>query len=397
MSDELGSQSALIHPVPTQPARQKWAGRPPEPASRGDPGGRPPEPVAAAVPVSVVLPARNEERYLAESVRRVVEQDYDGEIELIVAVGPSKDQTPQLASALAAADPRITVIENSSGRIPMALNLALASSRHPVIVRVDARSLIPPGYIRAAVQTLRETGAANVGGIMAAEGTSAFQRAVAWAMTSPFGVGPASNHTGGPSGPAPTAYLGVFRRTAIEQAGGFNERLEVAEDWELNHRIRKSGGLVWFERDLVVTYRPRASVRQLAIQYFRYGRWRREVCRQHRGTVNLRYLAAPLTVAGIAGGTLAGLVGLAGRAAGARGWPTFLTGGLAMPLGYAGVITGIGAKASRELPGPVAAEVPVALATMHLSWGTGFLTSPRALVTAAAALRRLSGLWSLPG
>jgi succinoglycan biosynthesis protein ExoA len=332
------------------------------------------------------MPARNEERYLAESVHRILGQDYDGEIELILAVGPSTDQTSQVASALATADSRVTVIENPSGRIPVALNLALRASRHPVVVRVDARSLLPAGYIRTAVTTLCETGAANVGGTMAAEGTTAFQQAVAWAMTSPFGVGSASNHTGGPSGPALTAYLGVFRRAAIEQAGGFNERFEVAEDWELNHRIRRSGGLVWFQPELAVTYRPRTSVRELAVQYFRYGRWRREVCRQHRGTANARYVAAPVAVAGIVAGTLAGLAGLAGRAMGARGWPTFLTGGFLMPVSYAGGITAVAARASREVPGPVAAQLPVALATMHLSWGTGFLTSPRGLATPAGRL-----------
>ncbi len=328
------------------------------------------------------MPARNEERYLAESVERVLSQDYGGDLELLLAVGPSTDRTAQLAGALAAADPRITVIDNPSGRIPVALNRALAASRHPVVVRVDARSLLPDGYIRTAVTTLRETGAANVGGIMAAEGITLFQRAVAWAMTSPYGVGPARNHIGGVSGPAATAYLGVFQRTAIEQAGGFNERFEIAEDWELNHRIRRSGGLVWFQPELEVTYRPRATMRELATQYFRYGRWRREVCRQHPGTVNLRYLAPPVAAAAIGCGALAGLAGIAARAMGGRRWPGVLTGGLVIPFGYAAAIAGVAVRAWRDLPWPVAVRLPVALATMHLCWGTGFLTSPSGLAGA---------------
>jgi succinoglycan biosynthesis protein ExoA len=337
-----------------------------------------------AEPVSVVMPARNEERYLAESVGHVLDQDYAGDLELVLAVGPSADRTRQLAGALAAADPRITVIDNPTGRIPAALNRALTASRHPVVVRVDARSLLPAGYITTAVRTLRDTGAANVGGTMAAEGVTVFQRAVAWAMTSPFGVGSARNHTGGASGPTATAYLGVFRRTAIEQAGGFNERFEIAEDWELNHRIRKSGGLVWFQPELAVTYRPRATVRELAHQYFRYGRWRRVVCRQHPGTVNLRYLAPPLAAAAIGTGTLAGLAGLAGRALGARKWPALLLSGLVMPAGYSAAVAGIAVRARRELPRQVAARIPVALATMHMCWGTGFLTSPRRLAAASS-------------
>ena len=183
---------------------------------------------------------------------------------------------------LAAADRRISVVDNPTGKIATAINLAFRSSRHPVVVRVDGHSMLPPGYIRTALQTLRETGAANVGGIMAAEGITPFQQAVAWAMTSPYGVGAARNHTGGEPGPADTAYLGVFRREAVEQAGGYNEKFEIAEDWELNHRIRQAGGLIWFQPSLRVTYRPRTTVRALGIQYFRYGRWRRVVARQHR-------------------------------------------------------------------------------------------------------------------
>jgi succinoglycan biosynthesis protein ExoA len=332
-------------------------------------------------PVSVVMPVRNEERYLAESVGSILGQDYDGELELVLAVGPSRDRTADVARTLAAADQRITVVDNPTGRIAAAINIALGASRYGVVVRVDGHSMLPDAYIRTAVQTLRETGAVNVGGVMAAEGVTPFQQAVAWAMTSPFGVGAASNHTGGEPGPADTAYLGVFRREAIEKVGGYNEEFVVAEDWELNHRIRKAGGLIWFQPALRVVYRPRATVPELCIQYFRYGRWRRVVARQHTGTINLRYLAPPLVVSAVTAGTLAGLAGLAGLAAGAAGsWPAFLTIGFAVPAGYAAGIVAVAAAAARRLPASVAIRIPVALATMHMCWGAGFLTSPRSLV-----------------
>jgi succinoglycan biosynthesis protein ExoA len=246
---------------------------------------------------------------------------------------------------------------------------------------VDGHAMLPPGYIRTAVTTLRDTGAMNVGGIMAAEGITPFQQAVAWAMTSPFGVGAARFHTGGEPGPADTAYMGVFRREAIERAGGYNEQFQIAEDWELNHRIRQAGGLIWFQPAMRVTYRPRATVAELGTQYFRYGRWRRVVSRQHAGTINLRYLAPPLAVAAVAAGTLTGLAGLAGIAAGVAGdWPDILTLGFAIPLCYAAGLAAIAVQASRRLPLAATARLPLALATMHMSWGSGFLTSPRRLV-----------------
>ena len=337
-----------------------------------------------AEPVSVVMPARNEEPYLAESVRSVLSQDYDGELELMIAVGPSRDRTAELARELAAADRRITVVDNPTGKIATAINLAFRASSHPVVVRVDGHSMLPPGYIRTALQTLRETGAVNVGGVMAAEGITPFQQAVAWAMTSPYGVGAAKNHTGGEPGPADTAYLGVFRREAVEQVGGYNEKFEIAEDWELNHRIRQAGGLIWFQPALRVTYRPRTTARALSIQYFRYGRWRRVVARQHAGTINPRYLAPPLAAAAVGAGTLAGLAGVSALAAGASGiWPPVLTVGFAAPLGYLAAVSLVGVRAARQLTPAAAARLPLVLATMHMTWGAGFLTSPRRLVPEA--------------
>src|SRR5690348_8760646 len=231
-------------------------------------------------PVSVVMPVRNEERHLAESVRHVLGQDYPGEFELVLAVGPSADRTEQIARDLAAAEPRLTVVANPAGKIPAALNAAVRAARHAVIARVDGHALLPPGYLKAALAALTETGAADVGGVMAADGVTTFQQAVAWAMTSKAGVGSAAFHTGGGAGPVDSVYLGVYQRAAIEAAGGWDEGMLRAEDWELNHRIRAGGGVIWFTPDLRVTYRPRASVRTLASQYFHYGQIGRASCRE---------------------------------------------------------------------------------------------------------------------
>ncbi len=281
------------------------------------------------------------------------------------------------------------LVDNPSGRIPAAINAAIKAARHPVIARVDGHALLPPGYLRLAAETLSATGAVNVGGIMSAEGETAFQQAVAWAMTSPFGVGSARFHCGGGAGPVDTVYLGVFRRSAIEQAGGYDEAYLRAEDWELNYRIRQSGGLIWFDPGIRVTYRPRSCPADLARQYFHYGRWRRVVSRQHQGTINVRYLAPPAATAAIAGGTLAGLAGLAGLVAGLPGrWPGLALAGLAVPAAYAAGVLTVTSRAARELRPAAAARLPLALAIMHVSWGAGFLTSPRGLVPHARPAAR---------
>jgi succinoglycan biosynthesis protein ExoA len=328
--------------------------------------------VAWTPPVSVIIPILNEELHLAEAVERVLAQDYPGDLEIVLALGPSTDRTDAIAAELAAADARIRTVPNPSGRTPEALNAAIGASSHPVIVRVDGHSILPPDYIATAVRTLAETGADNVGGLMAAEGTTVFERAVARAMTSRFGVGAASFHTGGEAGPVDTVYLGVFRREALERVGGYDPAFTRAQDWEMNHRIRETGGVVWFTPDLHVIYRPRPDVKRLARQYFEYGRWRRQVVRDHPETLNARYLAAPMAVLGVGVGTAAALVSLVG--------PSWLRLGLLAPLGYTALVVGAGVVTGQGLDTQARLRLPVVYATMHGSWGLGFLTSPRSLV-----------------
>src|SRR5579863_3092887 len=337
--------------------------------------------------VSVVMPVLNEEKHLAESVTAVLGQEYPGGFELVLAIGPCRDRTEAIARELAAADSRITVVPNPSGQISTAMNAAVRTARHDIITRIDAHSMLPDGYLRTAVRTLMDTGAADVGGWMAAEGTTPFQQAVAWAMTSPFGMGAAANHTGGAAGPADTVYLGVYRRAEIERVGGYDETMLIAEDWELNYRIRAAGGLIWFTPDLKVTYRPRDTLRALATQQFRYGRWRRVVARRYPETVSSRYLAAPAATALNAAGLVLGAAGLIGAVTGAPAPVPYLLVGFAVPAVYLAGVAGVAAVFARDMPAGVRARVPVALAAMHTCWGAGYLTSPRRLAAKHGAAR----------
>ena len=321
--------------------------------------------------VSVVMPVLNEERHLETAVRRILSSSYDGPIEIVLALGPSQDRTDEVAAALSADDPRVRTVRNPTGRTAAALNAAIAASRFDIIIRVDGHALIPDDYVAVAVATLEATGADNVGGIMGAEGVSDFEQSVAAAMTSWFGVGGAAFHIGGEPGPALTVYLGCFRRSALERVGGFDESMVRAQDWELNHRIRQTGGLVWFTPDLHVTYRPRPNLRALAKQYFEYGRWRREVARRHPETVSARYLAPPVTLIAVVGGTALGIAGLA------TGSRTATILGFALPAGYAAANLLASARAARGLPASSARWLPAVFATMHGSWGAGFLRGAR--------------------
>ncbi len=314
--------------------------------------------------VSVILPILNEERFLADAVQAILHQDYAGELEIILALGPSTDLTHQIAADLARKDSRIVLAENPTGRTAAGLNAAIHKSRFEIICRIDGHAEISKSYITDAISIMNKTGAVNVGGVMAAVGQSNFERAVATAMRSPLGVGASRFHTGGTAGPADTVYLGVFKKAALIAINGYDERFIRAQDWELNYRLREAGGIIWFDPKLEVIYRPRPSLQTLAKQYFEYGRWRRVVTRSHAGTVNRRYLAPPVATLIIFTSLIMGLV-----------QPIFLIPALTYAAGVLGGALLIGKSVIEKI------TLPAVLATMHISWGIGFLTSPKRLIS----------------
>ena len=313
--------------------------------------------------ISVILPVRNEASYLEHSVSSILAQDFHGPLEVILAIGPSHDSTMEIAREIAKLDKRVVIVENPSGRTAAGLNLAIARSQYSNIVRIDGHSEIPDNYLTLALEILEQSGAVNVGGVMAAVGNNLFERTVARAMRSPLGVGASRFHTGGAAGPVDTVYLGAFRKEALIAIGGYDERFTRAQDWELNFRLRAQGGLIHFDPRLVVTYRPRSTVSALARQYFEYGRWRRVVSRRHEGTINYRYLAPPFTVVVT---TLSMILGI------------LLSSILLLPVLIYALFILLASLVIGKSLGEIL-SLPLILLTMHMSWGTGFLTSPKSL------------------
>jgi cellulose synthase/poly-beta-1,6-N-acetylglucosamine synthase-like glycosyltransferase len=329
--------------------------------------------VSEAARVVVVMPVINEERHLRDSVLRLLEQDYQGPLDIVIAVGPSRDATHAIAEQISIEHANVHVVENPSGKTPTGLNAAITFMDSDIVVRVDGHAMVSSDYVRTGVETLTSTGADNVGGIMDAEGSTPTESAIAAAMKSAFGVGGAAFHIGGEAGPALTVYLGCFQRSALDRVGGYDETMVRAQDWEMNYRIRQSGGQVWFTPMMRVSYRPRPTLRALARQYHDYGRWRREVARRHPDTVSLRYLAAPLTVVGVGTGLVLAVVGLTTGTT----WLTAL--GIAAPAVYvAGNLVASAHTTLRYKLAPTSAMLlPAVFATMHGAWGTGFLRGVR--------------------
>lgn len=307
------------------------------------------------------MPVLNEEAHLRSAVASIFEQQglVKGQVEVILALGPSKDKTNEIAEALSKEYP-VQLVLNPTGKTPAGLNLAIAKAKNDVVIRVDAHSVLSPDYSISAVKILSETGAGNVGGLMKAEGVTPFQKAVAWAYGSRFGLGGGTFHVGGEAGPSDSVYLGVFRRDVLTKLGGFDEKMIRGQDWELNLRIRESGELVWFDPSLVVTYFPRSTWRKLTKQFFDTGAWRALLTKSHPNKANLRYFAPPALVLTSFIGLLLSIFGFGGLI------------GLLPLISYALAVILISLTA-KELSLKAKLALMITLPTMHFSWGTGFI------------------------
>jgi glycosyltransferase involved in cell wall biosynthesis len=295
--------------------------------------------------ISFVMPVLNEEAYLATAVESVFSQVIPGEMELVVALGPSKDKTDEVAQKLKRKYGAKLQLVHSPGLTSISLNLAIAKAKYEVILRVDAHSELSEGYAALAVKLLNEIGAANVGGMMVAKGKNDFQSAVAYSYNNKVGLGGGSFHVGGEAGPADTVYLGVFRKSAIEQVGGFSEMWVRGQDWELNQRLRKAGLIVWFDPRLQVCYYPRSDWESLAKQFFKTGVWRGALTRENPAGSSVRYWIPPLLVLG----TLF--------------W---------FPIWIYLIGIAILATSAKEITERQKLWLMVVLPTMHYAWGTGF-------------------------
>ena len=336
--------------------------------------------------VSVLIPVRNAEATIGTAIDSVLSQDYKGSVEVIIADG---SDTPATSDLVRQRYPTVTLVPNPEQVIGFGIQAAQRAATGEIIVRCDAHTVFPPGYVRRSVSTLQRTGAANVGGRQRPVGATFFGRAVAMAMTTPLGAGGARYRLDGAEGPVDTVFLGAFRRDALEAAGGVDPTLVRAEDYELNWRLRACGETVWFDPGLVVDYRPRDTLRDLVWQYFDYGRWKRVVVRRHPASLLPRHLASPLLLLGLTASPALAVAGASWVAAAAP-----LTYALILALGS--LTVGIRRRSYAAL------LLPLVLATMHLSWGIGFLTSvrtkreltahPRHFRTATTALPSVSVL-----
>jgi glycosyltransferase involved in cell wall biosynthesis len=310
--------------------------------------------------VSVVLPVRNEGRYLQGCLDAIAAQDYPRDcLEVVIVDGQSEDDTRQIAEEFARGREAVRVLDNPHRRIAPALNIGFGAARGEIIVRVDGHTLIEPDYVRECVATLRETGADVVGGPRVVHGTRFWGHVIASSLRSPLAT-PARFHRSVRVSEVDTVFLGAFKRTTLDRVGLFDERFLWNEDYELNYRIRTAGGRVCSSPRVRSTYFSRETLRELVVQYWHYGRGKAMVMRAYPASIAARHLAAPVFVLAVGLGALG------------------LAFGDARPLGalmsaYAVCLAWAAVRAVRSVNVAIVTAAMLALACVHLAWGCGLL------------------------
>jgi glycosyltransferase involved in cell wall biosynthesis len=320
--------------------------------------------------VSIIVPCYNEQATIGALLGAIQGQTYPVErLEVVIADGRSVDGTREEILRFRSENPalRIDVVDNTAGTIPAALNRAVAASSGELIVRLDAHSKPIAEYVERCVAALEAGMGDNVGGVwtIVPGGKGAVARAIAAAAAHPLGAGDALYRLGGQARSVDTVPFGAFRRELLERVGGFDERLLTNEDYEFNYRIRRAGGRVWLDPAIQSQYVARATLAQLARQYWRYGFWKYRMLVSYPQSLRWRQALPPLFVFGVLALGLLGAVSSLARI------------GLVLLLGFYGAVLLIAATdmALRRndlviLPGGAAA-----IAVMHFAWGGGFLWS----------------------
>ncbi len=319
--------------------------------------------------VSVIVPCYNEENTIGLLLEALRDQTYPrDDMEVVIADGLSEDRTREEIASFQAANPsfQIKVVDNKARIIPAALNVALKASRGVYIIRLDAHAIPNPDYIERCVVALKAGKGANVGGVWEIKPSNDawVARSIARAAAHPLGVGDARYRVGGQPQLVDTVPFGAFHRSLIEKIGPFDESLLSNEDYEFNVRLRLSGGQIWLDPAIRSIYFSRSTLGSLARQYWRYGYWKAQMLRRYPHTLRWRQLSALLVL------SLAGLAVLSIFFPFAR-WLLAVE-----VLAYGGILLYAGLQVSlKDRDIRMLAGVPLAIATMHLTWGTAFLWS----------------------
>ena len=316
---------------------------------------------AAAKTVLVGIPTLNEAAHIETCVRSLLMgDDRLADIKIVVADGGSTDDTVAIVKSLAAEFPNVSVIDNPKRLQSAAINQVAASATAEIkyLIRCDAHSIYPPGFVTQVADAMVRTQAASVVVCMDAVGTDCFQKANAWIVDTPLGSGGSAHRGGTASGYYDHGHHAGFDLAYFRQIGGYDESFSHNEDAEYDHRLALAGGKIWLDADIRLSYLPRATVRSLAKQYYAYGRGRARNLMKHKAKPKLRQLAPVVN-----------FLGLIAAGLGSAVFPVFAL----YPAAYISALLLASIYIALKYKSACGLLAGLASGTMHIAWAAGFL------------------------
>jgi succinoglycan biosynthesis protein ExoA len=313
--------------------------------------------------VSIIVPCRNEAKYIECCVRSILAQEVPGvNFEVLVVDGMSDDGTRDTLTRLADTDPRLRIVDNPQQIVSTGLNLGIRASRGRVILRIDVHTEYAADYLLQCLSVLEETGADNVGGPWVACGRGYMGRAIAATFQSPFAVGGSRAHAPDYEGPVDTVYLGCWPREVFNKIGLFDEELVRNQDDEFNLRLVRAGGKIWQSARIKSRYATRGSLRALFRQYLQYGYWKVRVIQKHKMPASVMYLVPGVFVLTLLILAFASIIVPIARY------------GLGFTLGsYLCAVSAASVLTARQHSWSFLPLFPVIFACFHFSFGIGFV------------------------
>lgn len=320
--------------------------------------------------VSIIIPCYNEQATIRKLLEALRLQTYPlDKMEVVISDGLSTDETLDVIGSFQKqhTDLSVRVVENKARSIPSGVNQAIRESRGEIIVRLDAHSMPIPEYVERCVAAHQSGKGNNVGGVWEIRpgAESWIAESISFAAAHPLGVGDAMYRLNAKAGAVDTVPFGSFRRELIQRIGAFDETLLANEDYEFNTRVRESGGVVWLDPSIRSVYFSRDTIGRLAAQYWRYGFWKFRMLKRYPRTLRWRQALPPAFVF-----ALIALIVLSLWFATARLLFVLQFSIYSLILGLAGLRLAIKTRKGFHLWG-----LPLAIATMHMTWGAGFLWS----------------------
>ena len=310
--------------------------------------------------VSIIIPCRNEEKYISKCVNSILNQDYTGEIEVLVVDGMSDDKTREIVQNFN--NPKVRLIDNPHQFTPHAMNIGLREASYDLIIRIDAHAIALPSFIQNNVNSIFESEEIMcAGGKIINVYENKISRSIGLAMSSVFGVGNATFRVGGEKKFVDTLAFGIYKKEVFDKIGIFDEDLIRNQDDELNFRLIKSGYKILYNPDIQSEYYVRGSIKKLFKQYYQYGYWKVYVNKKHKTITTVRQMIPLFFVLGLMFGAILSFI-----------VPYFVwlfLGGISM---YVLLALYFGIKSAKNITESL--KVALIFPILHFSYGWGYLT-----------------------